>query len=146
MLLHIRLAASFAVLGFIFTSKPWLKQLDKYSPEVGLIIKHFVILLSIYILAWCDPYIKFVHPHQAIGVLLIYISFVMIFNYQSGWIKDANATNVEEQTLDGVVYHRSKQLLNNEPHMARIFSFVIIPFMLVVFGSQLVHHKQNVNV
>jgi hypothetical protein len=144
-MLHLRLAATFAVLGFVFTSKQWLQWLNKYSPETGLIIKHFVILLSIYILAWSDPYIKFVHHHQAIGILLLYVTFVMIFNYQSEWIKDIKADNVEEQTFDGVVYHRSKQFLNIEPQIARIVSFVIIPFILVIIGSQLVHRKQNVN-
>jgi len=112
---------------------------------MGLIIKHSVILLSIYILAWSDPYIKFVHHHQALGVLLLYMTFVLIFNYQSGWIKDIKAENVEEQTFDGVIYHRSKQIPNIEPQMARIVSFVIIPFILVIIGSQLVHHKQKVN-
>jgi len=144
-MLHLRLAATFAVLGFVFTSKQWLQWLNKYNPETGLIIIHTVILLSIYILAWSDPYIKFVHHHQAIGVLLLYVTFVMIFNYQSGWIKDIKAENVEDQTFDGVVYHRSKQILNGEPQTARIVSFVIIPFILVIFGSKLIHHKQKIN-
>ncbi len=144
-MIHFRLAATIAILGFIFTSKQWLQWLNKYSPETGLIIKHAVILLSIYILAWSDPYIKFAHHHQALGVLLLYITFVMIFNYQSGWIKDIKVENVEEQTFDGVVYHRSKQILNVEPNTARIISFVIIPFILVVFGSKLIHHKQKIN-
>ena len=144
-MLHLRLAATFAVLGFVFTSKQWLQWLNKYNPETGLIIKHTVILLSIYILAWSDPYIKFVHHHQAIGVLLLYMTFVLIFNYQSGWIKDIKADNVEDQTFDGVVYHRSKKIMNIEPQMARIISFVIIPFILVIIGSQLVHHRQKVN-
>ena len=144
-MLHIRLAATFAALGFVFTSKQWLQFLNKYSPETGLIIQHVIILLSIYILAWSDPYIKFVHHHQAIGVLLLYMTFVLIFNYQSGWIKDIKADNVEDQTFDGVVYHRSKKIPNIEPQTARIVSFVIIPFILVIIGSQLVHHRQKVN-
>jgi hypothetical protein len=144
-MLHLRLAATFAVLGFVFTSKQWLHFLNRYNPEMGLIIKHSVILLSIYILAWSDPYIKFVHHHQALGVLLLYMTFVLIFNYQSEWIEDVKADNVGEQTFDGVIYHRSKQIPNIEPQMARIVSFVIIPFILVIIGSQLVHHKQKVN-
>lgn len=144
-MLHLRLAATFAILGFVFTSKQWLQFLNKYNPETGLIIKHSVILLSIYILAWSDPYIKFVHHHQALGVLLLYMTFVLIFNYQSGWIKDVKAENVEKQTFDGVIYHRSKQIPNIEPQMARIVSFVIIPFILVIIGSKLVHKGQKIN-
>ena len=144
-MLHLRLAATFAILGFVFTSKQWLHFLNRYNPEMGLIIKHSVILLSIYILAWSDPYIKFVQHHQAVGVLLLYMTFVLIFNYQSQWIEDVKAENVEEQTFDGVIYHRSKQILNVEPQTARIVSFVIIPFILVIFGSKLIQHKQKIN-
>lgn len=73
------------------------------------------------------------------------MTFVLIFNYQSGWIKDVKAENVEKQTFDGVVYHRSKQIPNIEPQMARIVSFVIIPFILVIIGSKLVHKGQKIN-
>lgn len=66
-MLHLRLAATFAILGFVFTSKQWLQFLNKYNPETGLIIKHSVILLSIYILAWSDPYIKFCPSSPGFG-------------------------------------------------------------------------------
>lgn len=145
-MLHIRLAAVIGLLGFVFTSRPWLQWLHTLSPEVGLFIKHVTILISIFILSNVDPRIKFVHHGQAVGVLLMYVSFVMIFNYQSGWIQDAKADNVGDQTIDGAVYHRFRETLKLSPEMSRLLTFVVIPFVLVLVGSKLVNSKRNVNI
>jgi hypothetical protein len=145
-MLHIRLAAVIALLGFVFTSRPWLQWLHTLGPEVGLFIKHVTILVSIFVLSNVDPRIKFVHHGQAVGVLLMYVSFVMIFNYQSGWIQDAKAGNVGDQTIDGAVYHRSREILKLSPEMSRLLTFVVIPFVLVLVGSRLVNSRRIVNI
>ena len=145
-MMHIRLAAVIALLGFVFTSRPWLQWLHTLGPEVGLFIKHIMILLSIFVLSRVDSRIKFIHRGQAIGVLLMYISFVMIFNYQSDWIQDIKADNVGDQTIDGAVYHRSREILKLSPEMSRMLTFVVIPFILVLVGSRLVNTKRNVNI
>jgi hypothetical protein len=145
-MMHIRLAAVIALLGFVFTSRPWLLWLHTLSPEIGLFIKHSVILLSIFVLSNVDPRIKFVHHGQAVGVLLLYISFVTIFNYQSDWIQEIKADNVGDQTIDGAIYHRSREILKLSPDMSRMLTFVVIPFVLVLIGSKLVNSKRNVNI
>jgi hypothetical protein len=145
-MLHIRLAAVIALLGFVFTSRPWLQWLHTLGPETGLFIKHVTILLSIFVLSRVDPRIKFVHHGQAVGVLLLYISFVMIFNYQSDWIQDIKAENVGDQTIDGAIYNRSKEILKLNPEMSRLVTFVVIPFILVLVGSKLVNSKRIVNI
>jgi uncharacterized membrane protein YoaK (UPF0700 family) len=127
-MLHLRLAASMAALGFVFTSRPWLRWLSTLSPEIGLFVKHLLILVSIVLLSSLDPSIKFVHHRQVIGVLLIYVSFVMIFNYQSDWVQDANAEDVGDQTLDGAVYHRSREVLKLSPEVSRLLTFVVVLF------------------
>lgn len=145
-MLHIRLAAVIALIGFVFTSRPWLQWLHTLGPEVGLFVKHVTILLSIFVLSNVDPRIKFVHHGQAVGVLLMYVAFVMIFNYQSGWIQDANAENVGDQAIDGAIYHRSRETLKLSPEMSRLLTFVVIPFVLVLVGSRLVNTRRNVNI
>lgn len=145
-MLHIRLAAVIALIGFVFTSRPWLRWLHTLGPEIGLFIKHVMILISIFVLSQIDPRIKFVHHGQAFGVLLLYVAFVMIFNYQSDWIQDINADNVGDQTIDGAVYHRSREILKLSPEMSRLVTFVVIPFVLVLIGSRLVNSKRIVNI
>ena len=145
-MLHIRLAAVIALLGFVFTSRPWLQWLHTLGPETGLFIKHITILMSIFVLSRIDPRIKFVHHGQAVGVLLLYVAFVMIFNYQSDWIQDAKADNVSDQTIDGAIYNRSREILKLSPEMSRLVTFVVIPFVLVLVGSRLVNSKRIVNI
>jgi uncharacterized membrane protein len=145
-MMHLRLAATIATLGFVFTSRPWLQWLNTLGPEVGLLVKHVVILFSIFLVGLVDPHIKFVQHRQVFGALLVYVSFVMIFNYQSGWIQDANAENVENQTIDGAVYHRARESFKLSPEVSRIVTFVIVPFLLVLTGSKLLRNGQKLNV
>ena len=102
--------------------------------------------MSIFVLSRIDPRIKFVHHGQAVGVLLLYVAFVMIFNYQSDWIQDAKADNVSDQTIDGAIYNRSREILKLSPEMSRLVTFVVIPFVLVLVGSRLVNSKRIVNI
>lgn len=145
-MLHILLASVIALIGFVFTSRPWLQWLNTLGPEVGLFIKHAIILTCIFVLARVDPRIKFAHHGQAVGVLILYVAFVMIFNYQSDWIQDAKADNVGDQTIDGAIYHRSRETLKLSPEVSRMLTFVVIPFILVLVGSRLVNGKRNVNI
>lgn len=133
---HVGLAAGVAVAGLVFTSRTWLGLVNTLGPEAGLIVKNFIILFVIYLLHFVDGLIG--QPHQqALGFLLVYVSFSMIFNYQSEWITDSDAENVERQTPDGAVYHRVRNLGLN-PDSARIVTFVIVPFVLFLVGSQFI--------
>jgi ABC-type branched-subunit amino acid transport system permease subunit len=145
-MMHLKLALAIAFIGFVFTSRQWLQVLQKLSPETGMIAKQLSILVAIFILTWADPTLRFKRHHQAIGVLLVYMAFNIIFNYQSEWISDVGASNVERQTPDGAVYHRSKTNLNLNPEMARIVTFVFVPFVMVLGGSKLLRNGQNLNI
>lgn len=144
-MIHLRLAAAFALVGLVFTSKPWLRWLNTLQPEVGLIVKYAAILFVIVFFAWADPTVTFVHKKQALGALLLYVAFNIIFNYQSEWIRESGSSNVEKQTPDGTIYNRARGTLNLDPEFARILTFVIIPFILVGLGSRMVRNGSKVN-
>jgi hypothetical protein len=132
---HLRLAGAIAATGFVFTSKPWLRFLDRLSPEVGLILKNIIIFLVIFGLHYVDGLIG--PPHrQALGFLLMYSAFNIIFNYQSHWITDVGAENVEHQTPDGALYERARSLFS--PDISRLVVFVLIPFIFILTGSTLI--------
>jgi hypothetical protein len=146
MVMHLRLAAAFAFIGFIFTSKFWLRWLHKLGPEHGLMVKWVVILGSILLLDWADPSLKLEHKTQALGVVMVLAAFNMIFNYQSEWIEDSGSGNVQVQTPDGALYRRARTILGLEPDLARLFVFVLVPFVLVFFGSRLIRNGTKLNV
>lgn len=144
-MIHLRLALAFALVGLIFTSRTWLRWLHTLPPEAGLLVKYASILFVILFFTWADPTVKLVHKKQALGALLLYMSFNIIFNYQSEWIDDSGSSNVGKQTPDGALYHRAKNTLNLDPELARILTFVVVPFALVMFGSRLVRNGSKVN-
>jgi len=135
-----------AITGFLFTSRTWLNFLQKFGPEIGLIIKYISIVVTIFILDLADPTIKLEQPRRALGAVLVAMAFLMIFNYQSQWVEDAGADKVETQTPDGAVYHRARNVMKLEPDQARILTFVVVPFLLVLAGSRLVRNGQKLNV
>lgn len=131
---HLRLASAIAAVGFIFTSRPWLGIMDRLSPEAGLLVKNVIIFLTILGLHYIDG---LVGPprRQALGFLLVYSAFSVIFNYQSEWIKDAGAENIGEQTTDGALYHRARGFFS--PDVSRLIVFVLVPFLFILVGSRL---------
>jgi len=130
------LASAIATVGFIFTSRPWLRWLNTLTPEVGLLVKNILIFSVMYGIHVFVGGVK--KPHiQALGVLLIYISFTIVFNYQSRWIEEAGAPEVEKQTPDGATYERMRKTIGLSPDAARIGTFVVVPFILVFIGSTL---------
>jgi hypothetical protein len=134
---HVRLASAIAAAGFIFTSRPWLRWLNTLSPEMGLLVKNVIIFLIVYGLhVFVDGGVR--PPHvQALGLLLIYTAFTLVFNYQSRWIDEAGTPEVEKQTPDGATYERARTMLGMSPDTARLFTFVLVPFVLVFVGTRL---------
>jgi len=141
--MHVKLAAAIALAGFVFTSRPWLQWLNKMGPEAGLIIKNIVIFTLIYILNVIDDVVG-PPRRQALGYLLIFVSFNIIFNYQSGWIEEARVENVERQTPDGAIYHRVRGA-GLGPDAARIVTFVVAPFLLFMAGSFVLKRGAKLN-
>jgi len=129
-------------LGFIFTHKLWLNWLASLPIETGLLVKQAIILAVIYNLHYIDPSVK---PYRVygIGVYLVYLAFQIIFNYQSKWVVESGSHRVEDQTPDGVLYHRVRAVA--DPETARLFTFVLVPFVLVIFGSKFVRNGQKLN-
>ena len=93
-----------------------------------------------------DPTLKLEHKTQALGVVMVLAAFNMIFNYQSEWIDESGSENVQVQTPDGALYHRARTILGLNPDMARIVVFVLVPFILVFFGSRLIRNGTKLNI
>lgn len=142
---HLKLASLIGVAGFIFTSKTWLNFLHKFKPETGMLVKNVAALFLIFLAHLIDSSVSVPHV-QAMGAFLIYVAFMMIFNYQSDWIEESGSGNVGDQTVDGAVYHRARETLNLSPELARLVTFVMVPFALVFMGSRLLRNGQKVRI
>lgn len=141
--MHVKLAAAVALAGLVFTSRPWINWINTLGPEAGLIVKNIVIFIVIYILNAVDDVVG--PPRsQALGYLLMFMAFNIIFNYQSEWIEDLGAENVERQTPDGAIYHRVRGV-GLGPDAARVVTFVVVPFLLFMVGSFVLRRGQKLN-
>ena len=141
--MHVKLAAAVALAGLVFTSRPWISWINTLGPEAGLIVKNIVIFIVIYILNAVDDVVG--PPRsQALGYLLMFMAFNIIFNYQSEWIEDLGAENVERQTPDGAIYHRVRGV-GLGPDAARVVTFVVVPFSLFMAGSFVLRRGQKLN-
>jgi hypothetical protein len=145
-MMHLKLALAFAIAGYIFTSKLWLRWLHSLGPEQGLVVKWVAILGCIFAIDRVDPTIKLEHKTQALGIVMILASFNIIFNYQSEWIDESGSGNVEVQSPDGALYHRARTNLGLNPDVARIITFVLVPFVLVLGGSKLLRNGTKLNI
>lgn len=141
--MHVKLAGAVALAGFIFTSRTWIGWINTLGPEAGLIVKNIIIFIVIYILNAVDDVIG-PPRRQALGYLLMFMAFNIIFNYQSGWIEDLGAENVERQTPDGAIYHRVRET-GLGPDAARMVTFVLAPFLLFMAGSFMLRNGQKLN-
>jgi hypothetical protein len=141
--MHVRLAGAVALTGLVFTSRTWLGWINTLGPEAGLIVKNIIIFIVIYILNAIDDVVG-PPRRQALGYLLMFMAFNIIFNYQSGWIEDIGAENVERQTPDGAIYHRVRGV-GLAPDAARIVTFVVVPFILFVIGSFMFGNRRKLN-
>lgn len=144
--MHWRLALAFAIVGFVFTSRPWLRWLHGLTPEQGMAVKWMVILGSIFVIDAADPTLKLTHKTQALGVIMVLAAFNIIFNYQSEWIDESGSGNVQIQTPDGALYRRARADLGLTPELSRIAVFVVIPFILVFFGSRFIRAGTKLNI
>lgn len=118
-------------------------MINTLGPEAGLVVKNIIIFIVIYILNAVDDVVG-PPRRQALGYLLMFISFNIIFNYQSGWIKEARVENVERQTPDGAIYHRAR-VAGLGPDAARIVTFVLVPFLLFLVGSFVFRSGRKLN-
>jgi hypothetical protein len=141
--MHVKLAAAVAMAGLIFTSRPWIGWINTLGPEAGLIVKNIIIFGVIYLLHMVDGVVG-PPRRQALAYLLMFLSFNIIFNYQSEWIEDIGAENVERQTPDGAIYHRARGA-GLGPDSARVVTFVVVPFLLFMAGSFMLRNGQKLN-
>jgi hypothetical protein len=141
--MHVKLAGAVALAGLLFTSRTWIGWINTLGPEAGLIVKNLVIFIVIYVLNAVDGVVG-PPRRQALGYLLMFMAFNIIFNYQSGWIEDLGAENVERQTPDGAIYHRVRGA-GLGPDAARIVTFVLAPFLLFMAGSFVLKRGQKLN-
>lgn len=152
----------FALLGFIFSARPWIKFLDRQSPPVGLLIYYTIIFTTLMLLQHFGLIVadvKFDSVAHALGALLIIFSFFVIFSWESYYIaqvvddvsEDATqqratstsvVSNVYLESEDGSVYYFWYNIMGYSVELSRKLTYILTPFVLTILGLLLIKNRQ----
>jgi hypothetical protein len=158
---------TFALLGFIFSSRPIILGMNSLNPFQGLVVYYAIIFVTLEIMQYFGLIlggIRIGTTWQTIGELLIIFAYFIIFDMESAWIQDVIAdargddgkqkktsdTSLGEQALDcpnvylqaedGATFYLVGKLVKNKDWQ-RYITFVVIPFVLSFIGIRLVRGK-----
>jgi hypothetical protein len=147
----LKLSITFGFLGFIFSSRMWIKTIDKLTPTKGLLIYYIIIYISIYILSQLGLVIghsKITNYIHTLGVVMILFSFFIIFNWESEYINivtkgdfdNKKISKIYLQSEDGATFDFYYNITKNI-ELSRILTFVVTPIVLTFVGSILIEKK-----
>lgn len=149
MKIDLRLPIVFAALGFLFSSRTWIKHLDALSPISGLIIYYIILTTVVLLLEYFGLIvagIKFDSLSHTIGTMLIIFSFFIIVSWESCYVNTITkgdcdgVSTVYLQSEDGATYY-FWSLFTSNIELARILTYVITPFVLTLAGQFLITRK-----
>lgn len=147
----VKLSATFGFLGFMFSSRIWIKTIDKLSPIRGLLIYYIIIYITIYVLAHFGLIIghsKITNYIHTFGVVMILFSYFIIFDWESEYINivtkgdfdNKKISKIYLQSEDGATFDFFYNITKNI-ELSRILTFVVTPVVLTFVGSILIEKK-----
>jgi len=146
---ELKLAVFIALLGFIFSSRPFIKYLAlQSSPVIGFTIYYCVLFAITMVLAYLGFSvfnIQIKNVLQVIGTLMIVFSFFIVINWESQYVQYVDkgtvegASNVFYSSEDGITFWVWHDIAGiNDMNKVRILTFIITPFILTLLGGLLV--------
>jgi hypothetical protein len=140
-------ASIFAILGLLFSTKTYITFLHTVNPVLGLLFYYTILYIVIYILHNFGLTIGKTHldTHlHTIGSIFILFSFFIVFGWESEYMcKSINKDCGPKQSEDAAVYH-IWYLITNDIHKARILTYAVTPFTLVIIGSLLIFRGRRI--
>lgn len=143
-----KLPVALAVLGWLFTTKPFLMFLDRRSPATGLLVYYACLTAAVYGLQLLGLSVAGT-PHttirQLVGTMLVLFAFFIVVDWESCYVQTITkgscdeVSNVYLSAEDGATYWGwSKLLPRASPDTLRLLTYVLVPFVLALLGSYLI--------
>ena len=144
------LVAVLALMGFAFSSRPWLLYMNTLDPFQGLLIYYIIMYTSLYVLSWAGLVIyniRIENPIQVFGLLLITFAFFITVDWESQWVQYVTKGNVEMaspvfyQSEDGAtlfLWSKVYPIAPENMETLRLLTYVVTPFLLALAGAMLV--------
>lgn len=147
------LGISFALLGWILTTRAWLKWANKFSPIGGLFIYYSMVAVILWVLSRSGLVVAGIavdSPVKIIGSVLIIFSFFIVVNLESAYVAEELNSGGEVPTLyyhseDGAVYEFWSRFVSSRP-TRRLLTFVVTPLVLAVIGGYLLVDRPTLSI
>lgn len=143
------LAITFAIMGFLLSSKEFILWLNQNNPLTGFLIYYLILYVAVFFLARLGLVaagFKIEKPMQYIGVLFIITAFFITINLTSPLVNittNGSAQGISDiyfMSEDGAVWYFWGGL-TSDTGILRILTYVISPFILALFGGLLIEKK-----
>lgn len=147
--LILKTAATFGVLGYLFSSRSFILFLNRLNPFQGLLFYYLQLFVTLELLQYFGLVIggvKMTSLFQTLGELFIIFAFFILVDQESAWVayvvgqeegKKKDYPVVYTQAEDGAVYYLWSTYVTKDPDMARFLTFVLTPIVLVSIGLYL---------
>jgi len=165
--LYVWFPLAFALMGYLFSSRPIILFMNTLNPLQGLVVYYVIIFVTLEILQLFGLIIggvRMASLRQTLGEVLIIFAFFVIVDWESGWVQDVVAEdrtrrgvpahtsadtsttlgnqalecpNVYLQAEDGAVYYLMNTYVSSNKEVARLLSFVVVPAVLALAGLYL---------
>ena len=144
--LLLRTAVLFAILGYVFSTRRFIRFLNGLNPFQGLLFYYLQLFVTLEVLQYFGLVVggvKMQSLTQTLGELMIIFAFFIIVDQESAWVayvvgeeegKKKDYPVVYTQAEDGAVYYLWSTYVTSNPETARLLTFVVTPAVLVVAG------------
>lgn len=151
--LILKTAGTFALLGYLFSSRKFILFLNSLNPFQGLLFYYIQLFVTLEILQYFGLVIagvKMTSLSQTIGELMIIFAFFILVDQESEWVaqvigddegKKKDYPVVYTQAEDGAVYYLWSTYATKDTETARLLTFVVTPVLLVAVGLYLTGGK-----
>ncbi len=147
----------FALLGFIFSTRVWIKNYDRLPPYGGLIVYYIVLTITLILLEKAGLIIggiEFSGFSHTLGTMLIVFSFFIIFNWESCYINvvtkgkcdEKDISNVYFASEDGAVYDLWNRIFKGRDELNRVLTYILTPLILSFIGMTLLSPEEKVKI
>lgn len=147
-MINFSLPIIFGILGFLITSKPYVKFFDKNHPILNLIVYYLILFFVIMILEKSGLIvggIPFTDLRHTIGSMLIIFAFFMVIKSESCYINEITDRSCDPKFIspmyisreDGVVYYLFSKITDNI-QLRRLYTYILTPILLSIIGLVLI--------
>lgn len=144
-------------LGFIFSTRLWIKSYDKLPPYGGLVVYYIILTITVILLEKLGLIVGGIQLSgfsHTIGTMLIIFSFFIIFDWESCYINIVTKGKCEQKDIssiyfaseDGAVYDLWNRVFRNKHNLNRILTYVLTPLLLSLIGMFLLQPGEKVNI